>query len=99
MAGSRKGVPNKPKRRLLALLQEEFPGYHPVVEMARVANNFDKDKDDKYIIDSATRFNANREVAKYVEPLLKAVEIKMDPDSDMPSAITFNIVKSLELDS
>lgn len=60
-AGSR----NKPKRRLLALLQEQYPDYHPVLELAKIAN--DKDADPR------ARFDANKEVAKYVEPVMKAV--------------------------
>lgn len=62
-----KGSRNRPKRRLLQLLQESYPDYHPVLEMAKTAN------DDS--VDANTRFQANKEVAKYVEPALKATEI------------------------
>jgi hypothetical protein len=47
-------------------LETMFPDYHPVVEMARLANDPDADV--------TLRFNANKEVAKYVVPQLKAVE-------------------------
>ena len=67
---SRLGSPNKNKRGLLARLQEEFPNYHPIVEMARVANDPEADEQ--------TRFNANKEVAKYVTPQLKAVDLTGD---------------------
>lgn len=63
---SRAGIPNKPKVGLLARLRREFPNYHPVVEMARVANDMEND--------TQTRFNANVQVAKYVVPQLRAVE-------------------------
>lgn len=59
------GVPNKPKRRLLQLLQEKYPGYHPVLEMAKIANTTD---------DQQLAANMHKEVAKYVEPALKAIE-------------------------
>jgi len=70
-----KGVPNKPKRALLRLLQEKYPGYHPVMEMAALANDEDADE--------SIRFNANREVAKYVEPMLKAMEITAEVDGNI----------------
>ena len=67
---SRLGSPNKNKRGLLARLQQEFPNYHPIVEMARLANDPEADEQ--------TRFNANKEVAKYVTPQLKAVDLTGD---------------------
>jgi len=36
---SRAGSPNKNKQALIALLQAKYPGYHPVMEMAAIANN------------------------------------------------------------
>ena len=36
--GSRKGIPNKPKRILLQRLREEFPNYEPILETARAAH-------------------------------------------------------------
>ena len=61
-----KGSKNQPKRALLKLIQEQYPDYHPVLEMAKVAN--DKGADE------TLRFNANKEVAQYIEPKRKAVE-------------------------
>ena len=72
--GRPKGSLNKPKRRLLQLIQDQYPNYHPVLEMAKLAN--DKKADD------LVRFNANKEVAKYVEPALKAVEISGDTEGE-----------------
>ena len=64
-----KGSRNKPKRALLALLQEQYPNYHPVLEMARIAHDTE---------DESIRANMHKEVAKYVEPMLKAVEVTGD---------------------
>ena len=72
--GRPKGSLNKPKRRLLQLIQDQYPNYHPVLEMAKLAN--DKNADD------LARFNANKEVAKYIEPALKAVEISGDAEGE-----------------
>ena len=81
--GRPKGSLNKPKRRLLQLIQDKYPNYHPVIEMAKLAN--DKEADD------LVRFNANKEVAKYVEPALKAVEISGDSEGEnLP--ITVNMI-------
>jgi hypothetical protein len=66
------GVPNKPKRALLRLLQEKYPGYHPVLSMAEIANNPDNDV--------TLRAQMHKEVARYVEPLLQAVSIGNDVD-------------------
>lgn len=67
----RKGRPagalSKPKQGLLARLRREFPNYHPVVELARIANDLENDV--------TTRKDAHKEVAKYVTPQLKAVDI------------------------
>ena len=105
---SRAGSPNKNKQALIALLQAKYPGYHPVMELAAIANNdvicdickgkgvievsigadlLGGDEQDRYIsqpcehcVDGKTvitmdmKFNANKEVAQYVTPKLKAVE-------------------------
>lgn len=63
---TRKGVINKRSQGLLAMIQKDFPNYHPVMEMAKLANDPDASRDE--------RFAANKEVAKYVTPVLKAIE-------------------------
>ena len=78
------GSPNKPKRALLALLQERFPGWHPVVHMAEIAN------DEAQAIE--LRFNAAREVAKYVTPQLKAVT-HMDEEGRALAPVFAMVVK------
>jgi hypothetical protein len=64
------GSPNKLKQTLLARLDARFPGWHPVVQMAEMAN------DETLAIE--LRFGAAKEVAKYVTPQLKAVEVAGD---------------------
>jgi hypothetical protein len=60
-------VPNKDKASLLAMMQDRWPDYHPVMAMADIAN------DDA--VDLDLRFSAHKEVAQYVAPKLKAVEL------------------------
>ncbi len=87
---SRKGSPNKNKQALIALLKAKYPGYHPVLEMAAIANDdveCPSCKDEEPLEDCEVcmgsgyqpvtlemKFNANKEVAGYVTPKLKAVE-------------------------
>lgn len=66
---SRAGSPNKNKRGLLARLQREFPEYHPVVEMARIANDPENDVH--------LRGTMHGNVAKYVTPQMKAIDLNM----------------------
>ena len=66
---SRAGVPNKNKQALLKLLELRYPGYHPVVEMAVIAHDES--------LDINTRLNAHKEVAQYVAPKQKAVDVAL----------------------
>lgn len=63
------GTPNRSKRALIALLQETYPGYHPVLEMAKIAHDLNNDV--------TLRSQMHKEVAQYVTPKLKAVEIDL----------------------
>ena len=62
-----KGVPNKNKQALLVAIQARFPEYNPIIEMAAIANDPEVPLD--------MRFAAHKEVAQYVEPKRKAVEV------------------------
>ena len=67
-----KGVPNKPKRALLRLIQEKYPGYNPAMELVKVAMDTEADEN--------MRFSANKELLQYLEPKLKAVEVVAEVD-------------------
>lgn len=96
--GRRKGVPNKDKAELRALVQESvfkfttakreadlakgidpelaqpvYENYDPVVELAL----FSVDK----TVPQADRIRCNAEVAQYLRPKLKSVEITEDPEA------------------
>ena len=78
-----KGVPNKPKRALLRLLQEKYPGYHPVLKMAEIANSPNTE--------IALQAQMHKEIARYVEPVLQAVAVSQD-DEGGPLQVTVRIV-------
>lgn len=68
-----KGAKNKPKRALLGLLQERYgKDFHPIMEIAKIAHNEEADL--------SLKLNANKELAKYISPQLKQVEVKADID-------------------
>ena len=74
-AGRPKGSANKNKQALLLMLQDKFPDYHPIMEMAAIAN----DETQKIEL----RANMHKEIAHYVVPKRKAVEITGDLDEPL----------------
>lgn len=65
--GRTKGSLNAPKAALFAMMAKRWPDYHPVMAMAEIAND--------PAVELDTRFAAHKEVAQYVEPKRKAVEV------------------------
>jgi len=65
---------SKTNTALLSMLQVKFPNYHPVVAMAEMAHESG--------IEDGIRLNCHKEIAKYVEPQLKAVEHRGTVKSD-----------------
>ena len=73
--GRKKGTPNKPKQALIEAIQAKFPNYHPVMAMAEIAN------DESLPVDM--RFNAHKEVAQYIEPKRKAIEVDANVSGEL----------------
>lgn len=57
-------------KAFVSLIQKEFPNYHPLVSIARIAH--DEDADLKL------QFECHKVIAKYIEPELKSVEVKAE---------------------
>lgn len=53
---------------VLAMIQQKYPGYHPLMSIAEIAHNPDP------TIDWDLRFNCHKTIAKFVEPELKSVQ-------------------------
>lgn len=53
---------------LLGMIQSEFPQYHPLIAIARIAHHGDADL--------KLQFECHKTIAKYVEPELKSIEVK-----------------------
>ena len=65
--GREKGTPNKERKDLVEMLKDKYPNYNPVIALAVIANTSK---------DELMRFNAHKEVAKYIAPQLKSIEFK-----------------------
>lgn len=69
------GIPNKNKQALLRILQEKYPDYHPVLEMVYIAMDMKNDVN--------LRASMHKEVAQYVTPKLKALEVQAEIAGDI----------------
>jgi len=62
------GTPNKKSLEIRELVAQRYPNYHPVLALAEIATDPANEV--------AIRLQANKEVAKYMAPQLKAIEIR-----------------------
>lgn len=53
---------------LLGMIQKEFPSYHPLLSIARIAHSDEADL--------KLQFECHKTIAKYVEPEIKSIEVK-----------------------
>jgi hypothetical protein len=66
--------------RVLALLQEEYPEYHPLIGVARIAHTTD---------DERLKFDCHKTLCEYVEPKLKSVEVQQSFSEDSELRVVF----------
>ena len=64
--GRQKGTPNANKQELVELLNEHYPGYNPVVQMAGIAQDES--------VEMVHRVQCAKEIAGYIFPKLKSIE-------------------------
>lgn len=74
-AGRKEGSRNRKSLELETLLQKKFPNYDPVISMVEIAN-------DKKV-DMSLRLAAHKEIAKYLRPQLKAIELTGQGGKDL----------------
>lgn len=60
----------KQGERVLELLRETYPGYHPLIGVAKIAHTTD---------DPRLEFDCHKTLSRYVESELKAVEVSQAP--------------------
>lgn len=61
------------KQRILKMIQEKFPNYHPILGIAEIANG---EHEVKILLD------ANKAILPYVESQLKAIEVQGNIKND-----------------
>jgi len=71
-------------QKLLELLQKEYPSYHPLVALARLAHSTEDDR---------VEMGCHATIAKYIEPELKSIEVRANIKQDHG---VLRIVKSTE---
>ncbi len=52
---------------IVAMIRKEYPGYHPLLSIARIAHMEG--------VDLELQFNCHKVIAKYIEPELKSIEM------------------------
>ena len=73
--GRKKGTPNKRTQALLDAIGDVCPDYDPVVSMAIIANDVTQEL--------SIRVQCHKEVAQYVHPKRKALEVDMQGSMDI----------------
>lgn len=63
--------------RLLKMIQEQYPDYHPAMTLAMVGSDKDLLKSDPAIV-----VNASAKLLPYLEPQLKAIEVRGSVKAD-----------------
>lgn len=66
--GRTSGRLNKKSQAISDLIAKKYPTYHPILSLVEIAQDTNNDV--------SLRLQANKEVAKYVCPQLKSIEIK-----------------------
>ena len=70
--GRQKGTKNHKKHELTELLEQHFPGYNPVIQMASIAQDES--------VDMAHRVQCAKEIANYILPKRKSIESNITGD-------------------
>ena len=76
---------------LVSMLHAEFPNYHPLLSIARIAHHQDADL--------KLQFECHKTIAKYLEPELKSVEVKGDIREDKVVRVSLFDVDDVEVKS
>lgn len=80
------GTPNKSTKAIAEMLAEKYPHYHPIIALAEIAN--DKKQD------ITIRLHANKEVAKYICPQLKSIDIGNNEKQEIKIRVVRRIINS-----
>lgn len=73
---------------IMDMIQREYPNYHPLVSLARIAHNPDADL--------TTQFQCHKEIAKYLEPTMKAIDVTTNEPKQTQVRVTLFDVEDVE---
>ena len=80
-SGRKKGTPNKRTKNLIELIESKYPKFDPVISLIEIA------------IDNETpldlKVNCLKEIAKYIHPQRKAVEVSTNPNDEISTKVIF----------
>jgi hypothetical protein len=76
---------------LVTMLHAEFPNYHPLLSIARLAHHEDADL--------RLQFECHKTIAKYIESELKSVEVKGDIREEKVVRVSLFDVDDVEIKS
>jgi|688.fasta_scaffold236683_1 hypothetical protein len=79
------GTPNRQTTELIDLIRCKYPTYHPVLALVDIANSSE---------DISIKLQANKEVAKYVCPQLKSVEVKDNKEEEEQKYLRIVVVRN-----
>lgn len=79
------GTPNRQTTELIDLIRCKYPAYHPVLALVDIANTSE---------DISIKLQANKEVAKYICPQLKSVELKEDKQEEEQKYLRIVVVRN-----
>jgi hypothetical protein len=74
----------------LSLIQREFPNYHPLLGLARLAHK------QEVIRDSRLEFDVHKALLPYVSPRLATIEVKSENSEDRRVVVSLFEEKTLE---
>lgn len=67
--------------RVLDLLQKEYPGYHPLIGVAKIAHRTEDDR---------LEFDCHKVLCEYIEPKLKSIEVSTALPEDAVLKVFFD---------
>ena len=74
----------------LALVQSHYPGYHPLIGLARLAH------DERVLADPRLELEVHRSILPYVSPKLASAELKVDSQDDRRVIVSLFEERQLE---
>lgn len=80
-SGRKKGTPNKRTKNLIELIESKYPDFDPIISLIEISQDIETPLDIKV--------NCLKEIAKYIHPQRKAVEIATNPDDEISTKVIF----------